>query len=105
MPKSPKTSGLHELSVPPGAVSDPGSREVLRAWVAGGGLQVTLDPAFDQPDIWGLLLVDVARHAARAFAAEQNFTQSEALQRIKAMFDAEWERPTDLGTIAPVKKL
>ena len=40
--------------------------EVLRAFVLDGGLSIAFTRAFEEPDIWGLLLVDVARHAARA---------------------------------------
>ena len=93
-----------ELIIPEGAISDAGSTEVLRAWIAGGGLHVSLRPAFDTPDAWGILLADVARHAARAFAAEKKITMADALARIRAMFDAEWKRPTNMGTTAPAKK-
>jgi hypothetical protein len=47
--------------------------------------------------MWGLLLVDIARHAARAYARESEFTEEEALARIVEMFEAEIARPTDLG--------
>jgi Domain of unknown function (DUF5076) len=93
-----------ELIIPPGAVTDAGSAEVLRAWVANGGLHVSLKPSFDTPDVWGVLLVDVARHAARAFAADKHMTEAQAFARIRKMFDAEWRRPTDLGQTAAAKK-
>ena len=48
--------------------------------------------------MWGLLLVDIARHAARAYARESDYSEEEALGRILEMFEAELERPTDLGT-------
>ena len=57
--------------------------------------------AFEDPDIWGLLLVDIARHAARAYARESSFTEDEALTRIVDMFEAEIARPTDTGTTTP----
>jgi Domain of unknown function (DUF5076) len=57
--------------------------------------------AFEEPDMWGLLLVDLARHAARAYARESEMTEEEALNRILDMFEAEIERPTDLGTTTP----
>ena len=47
--------------------------------------------------MWGLLLVDIARHAARAYARESGYTEDEALTRILDMFEAEVARPTDLG--------
>jgi hypothetical protein len=47
--------------------------------------------------MWGLLLVDIARHAARAYARESDYTEDEALTRIIEMFEAEIARPTDMG--------
>ena len=74
--------------------------EVLRAFVVDGGLSIAFTRAFEEPDMWGLLLVDIARHAARAYAKESEFTEDEALARIIDMFEAEIERPTDLGSTA-----
>jgi len=71
--------------------------EVLRAFVLDGGLSIAFTRAFEEPDMWGLLLVDIARHAARAYARESNYTEDEALARIVEMFESEIVRPTDLG--------
>ena len=78
--------------------------EVLRAFVVDGGLSIAFTRAFEEPDMWGLLLVDIARHAARAYAKESAFTEDEALARIIDMFEAEIERPTDLGSTATRSK-
>ena len=51
--------------------------------------------------MWGLLIVDIARHAARAYARESDFTEDEALARIVDMFEAEIARPTDMGSTMP----
>ena len=75
--------------------------EVLRAFVLDGGLSIAFTRAFDEPDIWGLLLVDIARHAARAYARESEYTEDEALRRIVDMFEAEIARPTDTGSTMP----
>jgi hypothetical protein len=75
--------------------------EVLRAFVLDGGLSIAFTRAFDEPDIWGLLLVDIARHAARAYARESEYTEDEALRRIIDMFEAEIARPTDTGSTMP----
>ena len=75
--------------------------EVLRAFVVDGGLSIAFQRAFEEPDMWGLLLVDIARHAARAYSRESEYTEEEALQRITDMFDAEIDRPTDLGSTTP----
>jgi hypothetical protein len=51
--------------------------------------------------MWGLMLVDIARHAARAYAREGAYTEEEALGRIVEMFEAEIARPTDMGNTTP----
>ena len=70
---------------------------MLRAFVLDGGLSISFTRAFDDPDMWGMLLVDIARHAARVFAKEGVMDEAEALARITAMFEAEVSRPTDPG--------
>jgi Domain of unknown function (DUF5076) len=75
--------------------------EVLRAFVVDGGLSIAFTRAFEEPDMWGLLLVDIARHAARAYSNESEYTEEEALARILDMFEAEIARPTDTGSTTP----
>ena len=75
--------------------------EVLRAFVVDGGLSIAFQRAFEEPDTWGVMLVDIARHAARAYARESEYTEAEALARIVDMFEAEMARPTDTGTTSP----
>jgi hypothetical protein len=68
--------------------------EVLSTRLApDGSVIVKLQPVWDDPLAWGLLLVDLARHAARAYG--QLEVCSEALARIRQGFDAEWDNPTD----------
>ena len=90
-------STFDPLNVPPTAL-ERGGVEVLRAAIVEGGLHVSLRRAFDDPQAWGMLIADVARHAARIFAAETKVTEEEALERIRSMFDAEMDAPTDLGS-------
>ncbi|MDB5569711.1 MAG: hypothetical protein JWN93_894 [Hyphomicrobiales bacterium] len=87
---------VNELPVPPDA-QEAGGHEVLRAFVVDGGLSVSLQRAFDEPQTWGVLLVDLARHVARIYAEEAEMTQEQALSEIRRMFDAEWDRSTDPG--------
>ena len=49
-----------------------------------------------------MLIADVARHAARIFARETKLTEDEALERIRTMFDAEMDAPTDPGTTSAI---
>src|SRR5450755_4405454 len=89
--------GPKQQPLPPDVMGREDATEVLRAFVLDGGLSIAFSRAFEEPDIWGLLLVDIARHAARAYARESDYTEDEALTRIIDMFDAEIARPTDMG--------
>ena len=94
-------AGPREQPLPPDVVGRDDATEVLRAFVLDRGLSIAFTRAFEEPDVWGLLLVDVARHAARAYARESEYTEDEALRRIVDMFEAEIARPTDTGSTMP----
>jgi hypothetical protein len=91
-------AGPREQPLPPDVMGRDDATEVLRAFVIDGGLSIAFQRAFEEPDMWGLLLVDIARHAARAYARESDYTEEDALGRIVEMFEAEIARPTDTGT-------
>ena len=95
-PKGPK-----EQPLPPDVMGRDDATEVLRASVVDGGLSIAFTRAFEEPDMWGLLLVDIARHAARAYAQESAYTEEEALARVVDMFESEIARPTDVGNTTP----
>jgi Domain of unknown function (DUF5076) len=90
-------TGPKEQPLPPDVMGRDDANEVSRAFVVDGGLSIAFTHAFEEPEMWGLLLVDIARHAARAYARESNYTEDEALTRIIEMFEAEIARPTDMG--------
>ena len=90
-------SGPREQPLPPDVIGRDDAVEVLRAFVVDGGLSIAFTRAFEEPDMWGMLLVDIARHAARAFSRETDLSEQEALARIVDMFDAELARPSDPG--------
>jgi hypothetical protein len=95
MSSNPPT--FEALQAPPSALEH-GGTEILRAAIlTSGELQVTLRRAFDDAEVWGMLLADVARHAARIFAVEAQVDEEAALERIRLMFEAELDSPTDLG--------
>jgi hypothetical protein len=41
------------------------------------------------------MIVDIARHASKAYAGGDTAREREVLARIKQAFDAEWQAPTD----------
>ena len=87
---------MKPLPIPPAAEINVESTEVLRLWkVPKIGQQVILrHDAWEDPAAWGLMLVDIAQHVARAFTQEGQ-DQEEVFQRILAGFCAEIESPTD----------
>jgi Domain of unknown function (DUF5076) len=89
------------LHVPPGAL-ERGGIEVLRVAIVDGGLHVSLRRAFDDPHAWGMLIADVARHAARIFATETTLNEEQAIERIRSMFDAEMDAPTERGSTSAI---
>src|SRR4029453_7448988 len=89
------------LMIPPTALEQ-GGVEVLRAAIVDGGLHVSLRRAFEDPEAWGMLIADVARHVARIYATEDKFREEETLERIRALFNAEMDSPTDPGTTSAI---
>jgi len=80
---------------PPPVSDSENSFEILRVWSEKDGpQQLTLLPTWNDPGAWGLVLVDIARHAAKAYAHEGH-DELQALNRIKELFDSEWLEPTD----------
>jgi len=93
-----------EQPIPPDALANESAVEVLRAFVVDGGLSISFVRAFDDPQMWGMLLVDIARHAARVYEKEGAMSEAEALASIADMFTAELSRPTDLGKTSTRKE-
>jgi hypothetical protein len=85
------------LDLPPD-VHDKGGVEILRASVVDGAVSVALRRAFEDPFTWGVLLVDLARHAARIYAMETDISEEEAMEAIASGMRAELDDPTDPGS-------
>jgi len=83
------------LHVPPEAF-DKGGVEVLRAVVVEGALHVSLRRAFDDPEAFGMMIADITRHVGRIYS--DKFPEDETVERIRALYDAEMDAPTDPGT-------
>ena len=92
---------FEELKAPPTAM-EKGGTEVLRAAIVDGGLHVSLRRAFDDPEAWGMLIADVARHVARIYRTESNMPEDRTIERIRNIFDAEMDAPTDPGTTSAI---
>ncbi len=83
------------LIVPPAAVEDPASFEILRVWAAAGEQHVAIrTELLGGPEDWGFLLAQLARHMANAYTIQQRYDRSDALARIRQGFDSEWRDPS-----------
>jgi Domain of unknown function (DUF5076) len=85
-----------QLSIPEGAEKDSTSVEILRVWRASDQQYVSLRTGvWEDPAAWGILLVDLARHVANSYQQTNGLDRIQTLERIKAIWDAEMESPTD----------
>ncbi len=85
-----------QLRVPEPARTDARSFELLRVWIAHEDQHVSLRVGvWKEPEAWGMMLSDLARHIAAAFEQSEKRDPVETLARIKAAFDTETDNPTD----------
>jgi hypothetical protein len=89
------------LKAPPEALAK-GGTEVLRAAIVEGGLHISLRRAFDDPEAWGMILADLTRHVARIYKTEDDLSEEQTIERIRNLFDAEMDSPTDPGSTSAI---
>ncbi len=88
-------SEKNQLAIPPQARADAKSFELIRAWVAGGDLHVSLEMGgWDDPSAWGVVLADVLRHVANFYQQRKGLALQETAARIQAAFEAELAGPS-----------
>ena len=85
------------LHIPPAAMEQ-GGTEVLRAVIVEGELHLSLRRAFEDPEVWGMLLADVARHVGRIYARESALSEQDIAEKVRAVFDSEMDEPSDPDT-------
>jgi len=85
-----RTSDPIELDMPDGVTDADQAVELVRAWVCDGALMVSLnsDAFGDRIEDWGRLLGEIGQHVARAAALQGAKPEHEALQAVRAGFDA-----------------
>jgi hypothetical protein len=90
-----------EMPIPEPCYRDTKSFEMLRAWVAEGGMHVSLNiGVWDRPDSeyteaasWGILLADLAHHVANALQKDKGTPQEISLREIEELFLAQLKKP------------
>ena len=86
----------NQLDVPPGPAADAKAFELARVWSSQGHQYYVLNvKPFDDPTVWGILALDVMKHAARAYQQLDGRSKEEAYKRILAGFTAEMQHPTE----------
>ncbi len=78
------TGKLHEISLEQGDALTEDSAEVARIWVTdNSGSSVWIDArVLEDPRVFGYLMADTIRHAARAYAGTWELDENDALQAI-----------------------
>lgn len=86
-----------ELPIPRPVANEQKAFEIARVWiVAGGGQYVSLATnVMGDGRAWGILLANLARHAAAAAQQTRGIDANQTLAQIKEAFDTEWANPTD----------
>ena len=84
-----------ELELPDGVHDAEMALEVLRAWIADGGLHVIFNPETFSHDVseWGRLLGDVAQHIAHAVELDGQVGREDALAAMLDAFQRSIGRP------------
>ncbi|HVY87811.1 MAG TPA: DUF5076 domain-containing protein [Hyphomonadaceae bacterium] len=86
---------MKELKPPPEAYVDPKAFEIARIWAADRKQVVTFaSELWEDPRYWGMMLVDLARHVARAYELNGKMDEGEALSLLRRGFEAEWVEQT-----------
>lgn len=90
----PSHSG--SIDVPDAALEDKEAIELARVWASGGKQYASIDVhVWNDPASWGIMLVDLARHVAAAYAVSGKLDAASALDRLREGFDAEWGTSTN----------
>jgi hypothetical protein len=91
---------MNERPIPPAAVQDENSVEMLRVWIAQQKLHCSLkvgmyrDMNMDEMAAWGTILADAARHISMSASSAFGEDQNDSLSRIRERFNSELAAPT-----------
>lgn len=81
---------MNELIIPPAALEDENSFEILRVWAAFEEQHVTIHSGLNgKPADFGFLLAELALHGSKLYAERFNITEDEALNHILDGFNKE----------------
>jgi hypothetical protein len=70
------------------------NEEILRVWIADNQQIVALsDKLWKDPGVWGIMLVDLARHVALSYK-NTGMNPDIVIKKIRYAMDVEWNHPT-----------
>ena len=98
------TKGPHEISVADSDELTEDSHEVVRVWItnnAGSTVWIRAQ-ALEDPMVFGFLMSDTVRHAARAYATTWGIDEQQALQAIVDGLTMELRE--QVGTITTIQE-
>jgi hypothetical protein len=102
----------NELPIPPAALGNAQSVEMIRVWLAGGKQHCVLNIGFwenrglNERHGWGILLADMVHHIANAHNEEHGRDRRETIKMVRESLLAELEHPTSdrLGNFVAQKQ-
>lgn len=91
---------MKTVALPPAALRDDNSVEMLRVWIAEKALHCSLrvgmyaERELDEPSAWGVILADAVQHISDALTSEGFGAREDILGAIIESFEAEIAKPT-----------
>ncbi len=87
----------NQLGIPPGPVADPQALELARVWSSQGHQFYVLHvaPFQEQPAVWGIMAIDLMKHAARAYEQLDGRSKEAAYKQMLLGLMAEIQNPTE----------
>lgn len=91
---------MQTLGVPPAAIRDESSINILSAWIAEKSLHCSMrigiwqSAGRDEPASWGILLADVVRHLSNALSEELGSEKQQVIDAILSGLENELIDPT-----------
>lgn len=101
---------MQERSIPPAALEDPNSVEMLRVWIASKSLHCSMkvgmyseSTKIPEAHAWGMILSDVIRHLSRAMREMSGVPERETEESVIRSLLREIGDPTTAveGNVAP----
>jgi hypothetical protein len=92
-----QASGPARLALPLDLTSDPKATELATVWTGDERQFYILDVKQfrETPGIWGMMAIDLMKHAARAYEQLDGRPRQEVYKEILAGFAAEMQNPTE----------